>query len=255
MRKQWILIAIALLPIYAIGQSAKDSLAASNVRVKVVAKSTNQRDSSYSLLVNLGPVFYTTRDSRINSFLEKYGYMPQQNVQTAARLDLSVVPFESKMMYSINAATVVSQQSIVTANFSLGASRRFFESKHFWFLAGLALGAHFDRVVLNGNLPPQYDSIAKIYHETLSLHRSGFMVEPMTKAAWYPLQWPRFQLGLIGGVGYDLDFNSKWRLGYYDANGTYTSFHDIKGSTTDVHSHQEFGWALNAAISACFKIY
>ncbi|HLK30323.1 MAG TPA: hypothetical protein VKT28_17205 [Puia sp.] len=213
----------------------------------------HQRDSTFSLVFNASTVFYTAQDSRINNFLEKYHYNSPQQVPMGIRLELAVVPAESKMMYAINAATVVSRQSIVTGDFSLGAYRRFLESKNFWVLGGLALGVHYDRIVLNGNLPPSFDSIANVYDRTLSLHRAGFIAEPAVKFFWYPVQWQKFQLGLYAGAAYDFDFNSQWKLGYYNKGGTYTTFHRIHQST-NVKTHHEYGWAFTAGLSACFKL-
>lgn len=210
-------------------------------------------DSAFSILFNASTIFYTAKDSRIKNFLDKYGYTAPKDIPMGIRFELAVVPSQSKMMYSINAATVVSKQDIVTADFSLGAYRRFFERKNFWVLGGIALGAHYDRIVLNGNLPPSFDSLAKQYDRTLSLHRVGFIAEPSAKIFWYPLQTKNFQLGLVAGIGYDLDFNSRWKLGYYNQNGSFTTFRKIK-KTTNVLTLHEYGWALSAGLSACFKL-
>ena len=45
-------------------------------------------------------------------------------------------------------------------------------------LAGLALGEHFDRIVLTGNMPPSLDSLAKKYNTTLSLRRKSKIFYP-----------------------------------------------------------------------------
>jgi hypothetical protein len=209
-------------------------------------------DSAFSILFNTSTAFYTSKDSRINNFLDKYGYMAPQNIPVGIRFELAVVPSQSKMMYSINAATIVSKQDIVTADFSLGAYHRFFETKNFRVLAGMALGAHYDRIVLSGNLPPSFDSLAQQYDRTLSLHRAGLIVEPAAKIFWYPLQTKNFQLGLFAGIGYDVDFNSRWKLGYYNQNGSFTTFKKIK-KPTNVRTKYEYGWVLSAGLSACFK--
>ncbi len=240
------------MPVILFAQIGKDTSMPSNDQTSSHLAYKHHRDSTFSLLFNASTVFYTAKDSRINSFLNKYGYTPPQDVPMGIRFEIAVVPAESKMMYSINAATVVSRQSIVTADFSIGAYRRFLEGKNFSVLGGLALGLHYDRIVLNGNLPPSFDSIADLYDKTLSLHRTGFVAEPAIKFFWYPLQWPKFKLGMFAGVGYDFDFNSQWKLGYYNKNGTYTTFHRIHGST-DVKTHHEYGFAFNAGLTACFK--
>jgi hypothetical protein len=209
-------------------------------------------DSAFLILFNTSTVFFTAKDSRIKNFLGKYGYTPPKDIPMGIQFELAVVPSKSKMMYRVNAATIVSKQDIVTADFSLGAYRRFFETKNLWVLAGIAFGVHYDRIVLNKGLPPSFDSLANQYDRTLSLHRVGFITEPSAKIFWYPLQTNNFQLGLFAGIGYDLDFNSKWKLGYYNQNGSYTTFKKIK-KTTNVLTLHEYGWVLSAAISACFK--
>ncbi len=239
-------------PAILFSQAGNDSSLLSNKQALHNASHIHQRDSSFSVIFDASTIFYTAKDSRINNFLDKYGYNSPQNVPMGIRLELAVVPFQSKMMYSINAATVISRQSIVTGDFSLGAYRRFFENKNFWVVAGLALGVHYDRIVLNGNLPPSFDSLANLYGATLSLHRAGFIAEPSTKVYWYPLQWEKFQLGMFAGVGYDFDFNSQWKVGYYNKSGTYTTFHRIHQSS-NVKTHHEFGWAFTAGLTACIK--
>jgi len=252
MRYYFFLFLFICLPVFLFSQSGSDSSMLINKQAPLSSSYVHQRDSTFSLLFNASTIFYTAKDSRINNFLDKYGYTSPQTVPMGIRLELAVIPFESKMMYSINAATVVSRQSIVTADFSLGAYRRFVEKKNFWIVAGLALGVHYDRIVLNGNLPPSFDSIANIYGNRLSLHRAGFVAEPSTKIYWYPFQWQKFQIGMFAGVGYDFDFNSQWKLGYYNKNGTYTTFHRIRQSS-NVKTHHEYGWVFTAGLSACIK--
>jgi hypothetical protein len=207
------------------------------------------KSPGYSLMFDAATVFYSGKDSRINNFLSKYGYTPPQNIPMGIRLEMAVMPSGSRMVYSINAETIVSKQSISTADFSLGIYRRFYEIKNLWILGGIALGEHFDRIVLNGNLPPSFDSLAELYGKRLSLHRIGLIAEPAAKVFWYPLQTKKTQAGFFAGVGYNLDFNSRWRLGYYPQNRN--TFKRLKYQT-DVSTIHEFGWALSAGLSICF---
>jgi hypothetical protein len=211
-----------------------------------------QTDSTFSILFNISNVFFTAQDKKINNFLTKYGYTPPQNIPIGINLELAAVPFNSKMMFTLNGGTVVSRQSIVSANFTVGAYRRLFERKHIWLLAGAGLGTHGDRIPLSGEIPPSFDSLAHEYNRLLSLHHTGFLIEPATRFYWYPYQTKRLQLGLFGIVAYDFAFNSRWKLGYYNENGQFTSFKKI-GKANGVPTQQEFGWAFSDGISFCFK--
>src|SRR5580692_12411235 len=112
-----------------------------------------REDSTFSILVNLSNVFYTAKDSRINNFLNKYGYIAPQNIPVGVNLELAAIPFESRMTFTLSASTIVSKQDIISSEFKLGAFRRLFEREHFWIAAGLALGSHGSRVILDGNMP------------------------------------------------------------------------------------------------------
>jgi hypothetical protein len=216
-------------------------------------KSQSLKDSSaipsYSLMFNVSTTFYTAMDTRINSFLTKYNYSKPQNVPVGLRFEIALMPSGGKMVYGINAGTVISNQDIVTADMSLGAYYRFFETKNFWILAGLSVGEHFDRIVLNGELPPSFDSLAKKYNTTLSLHRDGIIIEPATKFFWYPFKTKKTQLGLFTGIYYDFDFNSRWRVGYYPENSK--TFKNLR-KPTNVATVHEFGWVFSSGLSICF---
>src|SRR5450755_2885406 len=134
-------------------------------------------DPVLTLMFNVSAIFYGAKDQRINKFLSKYGYTAPRNIPMGLRFELAGMPSGGKMIYSIIAGTIVSKQDISTADLLLGVYRRFFETRKLWFLAGIALGEHFDRIVLDGNLPPSFDSLAKKYNTTLSLRRTGFIAE------------------------------------------------------------------------------
>lgn len=247
---KWLcILALFLSPAALFSQLKTDTATRDNRSVNASLRHRYHADSAFSFMFNPSTVFYTARDSRINKFLTKYGYIPPQEIPVGIGFEVSGMPFGSKMMYSLNAASVLSRQAISTADFSLAAYRFIAETKNIWVVAGMALGMHFDRIVLNGQLPPSYDSLEAQYNSTLSLHRSGLIVEPGTKIFWYPWQRKKIQLGLFAAIAYDLDFNSRWRLGYYPENrGT---FKRIK-RPTDVGTVHEFGWVFNTGLSLCF---
>ncbi len=165
------------------------------------------------------------------------------------RFEIAIMPRAGKMIYGINAGTIISRQDIVTADISLGAYYRFFETKRVWFVGGLAIGEHFDRIVLNGSLPPALDSLSKKYNATLSLHRNGLIAEPALKIFWYPVKSNKMQVGLFTGVYYDFDFNSHWRVGYYADN--LGSFKNLR-KPTQLATVQEFGLVFSTGLSICF---
>ncbi len=204
---------------------------------------------SYSLMFNVSTVFYTAKDSRIDNFLTKYNYTKPQNVPVGLRFEIAAMPNGGKMLYSINAGTVISNQDIVTADISIGAYRKIIETNKIWITAGLSVGEHFDRIVLNGELPPSFDSLSKKYNTTLSLHRNGVIVEPAAKFFWYPFTTKKTQLGIFMGIYYDFDFNSHWRVGYYPENSK--TFKNLRKPTSVATIH-EFGWVFSSGISICF---
>jgi hypothetical protein len=94
--------------------------------------------------------------------------------------------------------------------------------------AGGATGLHRDIITLNGNLPPEYQQLANQVHSQLALRRAGLRLEPGIKVFWYPVHVGLLQIGLSGGLAYDVDLNSHWKLGYYSNNhGRYGHFKGI----------------------------
>jgi hypothetical protein len=213
-------------------------------------KQTGDRnDSSYILMFNVSTTFYTPKDLNINKFLSKYGYKPPGEIPVGLRFELAGMPAGGKMIYSLTAGTIVSQQAITSADVALGVYRRIFQTKKLWVVTGLSVGEHFDRILLNGALPPTLDSLSKKYNTTLSLHRTGLIVEPALKVFWFPLKEKKFQLGVFGGAYYNFDFNSHWRVGYYPDN--VDSFKNLR-KPSSVSTVQEFGWVFSSGISVCF---
>jgi hypothetical protein len=249
MNKGLFILVIVLLPAVLFSQNKVDTV---SYHKKGNGPGLNKHDDTidhaFVFMFNASTTFYTTKDSRINKFLSKYGYTPPQNIPVGLRIELAGMPYGGKMIYSLNAGTIVSKQDISTADLLLGVYRRFFETKKLWILAGLALGEHFDRIVLTGNMPPSLDSLAIKYNTTLSLRRNGFITEPAIKVFWFPLITKKFQLGIFAGIYYDLDFNSHWRVGYDPHNDN--SFKNLRRPTS-VSTEEVFGWVFSSGISIC----
>jgi hypothetical protein len=243
---------LVFLPATLFSQVKKDSSSANYPATRPFPRKYAE-DSTFSLLANISTVFYTAKDPKIDNFLVKYKYKAPPNIPVGVNLELAAVPFESKMTFTLSASTIVSDQSIVTSEFKIGAFRRFFEREHFWISAGLALGTHGSRIILNDSLPPHFDSLANQYGRQLALRSTGFVVEPAVRFFWYPLQTRRFQLGIFANPAYDFSFNTRWKLGYYIDNGHSSTFKDISKNSDVQNSRQQFGWALGDGLSFCFK--
>jgi hypothetical protein len=211
-----------------------------------------QVDSTFSILFDVSAVFSTAKDSKIDNFLTKYGYAAPQNIPVGINFELAAIPFDSKMMYCLSGGTIVSRQDIKSTIFKAAAYRQFFERRHFWISGGLGLGIHGSRIFLNGKMPPSFDSVANLYNRELVLKRNGFEIEPGVRFFWYPIQTRKFQLGLFANTAYDLSFNSRWKLGYYNPSGQFSSFKSLS-KRTGVQAQHEFGWAFSDGLSFRFK--
>jgi hypothetical protein len=250
MTQRLLILVLVLSPAILFSQVNTDTAAVRNLNQDPrPVKNEYRADSTFYFLFNISTTFNDVQDQRINKFLSKYGYTPPQNIPRGLRFELAGIPKGDKMIYSINASTIISQQDIITADLSLGAYFRFYKTKKVWLLAGLAIGEHFDRIFLNGNMPPLFDSLAKKYGNSLSLHRNGLIVEPATKIFWYPVQTKKFQVGLFTGIYYDFDFNSRWRIGYYPKNNS--TFKNLR-KPTKVSTIHEFSWVFSTGLSIAF---
>jgi hypothetical protein len=201
---------------------------------------------SFPFMFNLSTVFFTAEDLKMNKFLGKYGYIQPQKIPVGIRFEIAGMPAGGRMIYSLNAGTIVSRQDISSADISLGIYYRILQSKKWMIATGLAVGEHFDRVVLNGRLPLFLDSLSQAYHTTLSLHRTGLVIEPATKIFWYPFQTKKMRVGIFAVVNYDFDFNSRWRVGYYPHNSG--TFKNLRKST-QINTTQESGWVFSLGLS------
>jgi hypothetical protein len=203
----------------------------------------------FPVMFNISTVFYSVKDSKIDRFLDKYGYTQPSQIPVGLRFELAGIPSGGRMVYSLNAGTIISRQDITSADISLGVYYRIVKTKKISLMTGVAIGEHFDRIVLNGALPPNLDSLSIKYHATLSLHRTGFMVEPAVKFFWYPVQAKKFRVGLYTGIYYNMDFNSRWRVGYYPHDND--TFKNLR-KPTKVSTLEEFGWTLSTGVSISF---
>jgi hypothetical protein len=214
-----------------------------------LAFTQDSKDSTFSILINTGLGFTHANDPHINKWLAKYGYPTEPRVPESLHFELAAIPESSRMMYSLKLSTVISAENLTSFNLLAGAYYAMVKKKNFMLFAGLDAGYHSDIVTLNGDLPSEYQKLAEEYNRQLSLNRDGLFLEPGIRAFWYPVNINNVQIGLFGDLGYAMDFNSKWKLGYYDNNhGRYNHFRKLQ-KPSDQQKANEYGFSYNLGLS------
>lgn len=207
------------------------------------------RDSSFSLYFNSGLSFTHANDPHINRWLKTYGYPAEPNVPTSINVELAAMPAYSRMLYCVKVSTINSGGNFSSYNAMLGAYSAIVKHRSFLFFAGGMAGLHGDIIRLDGNVPAEYRAMAASHPEPLALRRRGIILEPGVRLFWYPVNIRAVQLGVYGGLGYDLDFNSRWRLGYYsNDHGKYGHFREL-GKPKDQQRISEYGIYYSTGIS------
>lgn len=211
--------------------------------------SQTSMDSSFSLLINSSLSFTHANDPHINRWLEKYGYPAEPHVPSSLNFEVAAIPAASRYLYSIKLSIINSGKNLSSFNILGGLYTALVKNTHFLLYLGAGAGYHDDIITLNGDMPADYKQLAAQVHSPLALRRTGLFVEPALRAFWFPVSFHTVQLGLYGGLGYDLDFNSRWRLGYYDNNhGKYNHFRKLN-KPADQMRVSEYGLSYNAGIS------
>ena len=93
MNKGLVILAIILTPAILRAQGSAD---------------TTKVRSLFSFMFNISTVYYTAQDEKINNFLAKYGYVQPQQIPIGLRFELAGMPVGGKMVYSLNAGTIIS---------------------------------------------------------------------------------------------------------------------------------------------------
>ena len=213
------------------------------------ARTQAPKDSSFSILLNNSISYTHASDTHINRWLTKYGYPAEPRVPANLNFELAAIPASSQFLYSLRVSTVIDTRDLSSINLLGGVYRAIVKKRSLLLFAGLGAGYHEDMITLNGNLPPDYKALASQYNQQLSLHRSGLFAEPALRGFWYPLHYRNLQLGLYGSLGYDMDFNSHWKLGYYEnRGGKYSHFKKIQ-NPSDQQKVSEYGISYNAGLS------
>lgn len=214
-----------------------------------VAFTQTSRDSTFSIMINAGIGFTHANDPHINKWLAKYGYPTEPRVPQSLHFELAAIPESSRMLYSVKLSTVISADNLTSFNILGGAYYGFIKHRNFMLFAGLEAGYHNDIIALDGNLPVDYQKLADSVKRQLSLNRDGLFLEPGLRAFWFPIALHNVQVGLFGDLGYAMDFNSKWKLGYYNNDhGRYNHFSKIQ-KPSDQQKVSEYGFSYNVGLS------
>ena len=206
-------------------------------------------DSTFSLMFNGGLSFTHANDPHINRWLAKYGYPTEPHVPTSLHFELSAMPVNSRQMYSVRVSVINSGKNLTSFNLLLGMYTALIKDPKFLLMAGAGVGFHRDIIALNGDMPPEYKQLAARYNKPLGLRRGGCLIEPALRAFWFPVNIHQLQLGLFAGVGVDMDFNSRWRLGYFDNSKGKASHFKRLTKPSDQQRVSEYGLAYNAGLS------
>jgi hypothetical protein len=212
-------------------------------------------DTTFSLFVNSGLSFTHASDPHINHWLKEYGYPTEPRVPTSLNFEVAAIPADSRVMYAVRLSTITSGNDLTSFTLSAGAYAAVVKTRSLLVLVGGALGYHADIITLNGQLPAAYEQLATQYDvSSLALRRFGLYMEPAARIVWYPVHIGFVQIGLSGGLGYDVDLNSQWRLGYYsDVHGKYSDFKKLK-KPSDQQKVSEHGFSLSAGLSVRFNL-
>jgi hypothetical protein len=207
-------------------------------------------DSTFSLLLNSSLSFTHANDPHINRWLKEYGYPTEPHVPVSLNFEVAAIPVDSRFLYSVHLSTITNADDLTSFNIGGGLYAAPVKTKSFMLFFGGALGYHADIITLDGNMPAAYKDLAEEYHTSLSLRRTGLSIEPAMRFFWYPIRLGQIlQVGVFGGLGYDLDLNSTWRLGYYsNTRGKYDHFSKIS-KPSDQAKVSEYGFSMNAGLS------
>ncbi len=206
-------------------------------------------DPSFSLFFNSGLSFTHANDPHINRWLTKYGYPTEPHVPSSLQFEVGAMPVSSRQMYNIRVSVINSGKNLTSFNLLAGVYTALIKEKSFMLLAGAGIGFHRDILSLNGDMPAAYKQLASRYNKPLGLRRGGLILEPALRAFWFPFTINSLQLGLFASAGLDMDFNSRWRLGYFDNSRGKASHFKRLAKPSDQLRVSEYGLAYNVGLS------
>lgn len=214
-------------------------------------------DTTFSLFFNCSLHFNHANDPHINHWLKEYGYATEPHVPMSLSFEAAAMPANSRLLYSVHLSTITNANYLTAFHLGAGLFAAPVKTRHFLLFLGGSVGYHADIINLNGNLPPAYEDLAVKYNAPLALRRAGVFVAPMMRVFWYPLHFGKVvQLGLTGGAGYVIDWNSMWRLGYYsNDHGKFDHFRKLVNKPSDQQKVSERGFSLSAGVSLRFNLH
>jgi len=219
------------------------------------AYSQSAPDPGFPLFFNSGMSFTHARDPKINHWLEKYGYPPEPRVPTSYNFEIAAMAANSRLMYTVRVSTVNTLANLSSYSFCAGVYSAIVKRRSLKLLLGGAMGYHDDIIKLNGEVPAEYRQHPAPPQSELALRRSGLFLAPGARLFWYPVNIRNVQLGLFSTLGYDLDLNSRWRLGYYsNDHGQYDHFRKIE-KPDDQSRVTEYGVSAGAGLSVCVNLH
>jgi hypothetical protein len=208
-----------------------------------------RNDSSFSLLFNPSISFTHANDVHINRWLQKYGYPTIPDVPSSYNFEIAAIPSFSRLLYDLRLSSINSVNNLSSFNLMAGLYASAIKTHTLLVFLGGEFGLHRDIITLNGNLPAEYQQLVPQAHGQLALRRAGLCLEPGAKFIWYPLHLGVLQIGLLGGLAYDMDLNSHWKFGYYSNNhGKYGHFKGIS-RPSDQQKVSEHGFSYSAGLS------
>jgi hypothetical protein len=213
-------------------------------------------DSTFSLFFNSSLSFTHANDPHINHWLREYGYPAEPHVPTSLGFEAAAMAANSRLLYSVHLSTITNANDLTSFNLGGGLFFALVKTRHFMFFLGSSAGYHADIVTLNGNLPPTYEYLSVKYNTPLALRRTGLSIDPKMRLFWYPIRFGGvLQVGLTAGLGYAVDLNSEWRLGYYSNEyGRYDHFKKLVNKPSDQQKVSEHGFVLSAGLSLRFNL-
>lgn len=208
-----------------------------------------RQDTSFSLLFNTSISYTHADDVHINRWLAKYGYPPIPSVLSSYNFEAAAIPASSSFLYSLRLSMINSENNLSSFNIMAGLYNSVVKTRSLLLAVGAGIGFHTDIITLNGNLPPAYQLLARQYHSTLALRRTGLCIEPGARFFWYPIRMGILQIGTFGGLGYNMNINSHWKLGYYNNNhGRYNHFRGVT-RPRDQQKVSQHGFSYGAGLS------
>ena len=94
MNKRWFILIFVLIPRFLLSQAITDTIVIKNSGPELPLQ-RQIKPSNGNFLFNLSTIFYTSKDSRIDKFLGKYGYVQPGNIPIGLKFEIGICPLEN----------------------------------------------------------------------------------------------------------------------------------------------------------------